>query len=75
MQPQDSPACPFTDKLHKGVTTLAHVAEWSRSHLPVQESQETQVWSLGQEDPQEKEEATRYSILAWEFHSQRSLVG
>ena len=27
--------------------------------------QETQVWSLGQEDPTEKEMATHSSILAW----------
>ena len=27
--------------------------------------QETGVWSLGQEDPLEKEMATQYSILAW----------
>ena len=29
--------------------------------------QETQVWSLGQEDPQEKEMATHSSILSWEI--------
>jgi len=29
--------------------------------------QETWVWSLGQEDPLEKEIATHYSILAWEI--------
>ena len=29
--------------------------------------QETQVQSLGQEDPLEKETATQYSILAWEI--------
>ena len=29
--------------------------------------QETQVWSLGQEDPLEKEMATHSSILAWEI--------
>ena len=28
--------------------------------------QETQVWSLGQEDPVEKEMATLSSIIAWE---------
>ena len=39
--------------------------------------QETQtgVRSLGQEDPLEKELATRPSILAWESHAQRSLAG
>ena len=29
--------------------------------------QETWVWSLGQEDPLEKEMATHFSILAWEI--------
>ena len=29
--------------------------------------QETQVWSLGREDPLEKETATHSSVLAWEI--------
>ena len=29
--------------------------------------QEMQVWSLGWEDPLEKEMATHYRILAWEI--------
>ena len=29
--------------------------------------QETQVWSLGQEDPLEEEVATHSSILAWKI--------
>ena len=37
--------------------------------------QETQVQSVGWEDPLEKEMATHYSILAWKIHGQRSLVG
>jgi len=37
--------------------------------------QETQVRSLGQEDPLEKEMATHSSILASRVHGQRSLVG
>ena len=37
--------------------------------------QETQIWSLGQEDPLEKEIATNYSILAWKIQGQRRLVG
>ena len=37
--------------------------------------QETWVQSLGQEDPWEKEMATHSSILAGEFHGQRSLAG
>ena len=35
-----------------------------RIRLPMQEMQ---VWSLGQEDPLEKEMATHSNILAWEF--------
>ena len=41
----------------------------------MQETQETQVWSLGQEDPLEEERAAHFSILAWEIHGQRSLAG
>ena len=37
--------------------------------------QESQVRSLGQEEPLEKEMPTLLSILAWEIHGQRSLVG
>ena len=33
----------------------------------MQEMQETWVWSLGQEDPLEKEMATQSNILAWEI--------
>ena len=33
----------------------------------MQETQEMQVWSLGQEDPLEEEMATHSSILAWEI--------
>ena len=36
--------------------------------------QETQVLSLGWEDPLEKGMATHSSILAWEMHGERSLV-
>ena len=35
---------------------------------------ETQVESLGQEDPMEREMATHSSVLAWRIHGQRSLV-
>ena len=37
--------------------------------------QETQVQSLGQDDPLEKEMATHQVFLPGEFHGQRSLVG
>ena len=36
---------------------------------------ETQLWSLGQEDPLEKEMAAHSSILAGKPHEQRSLAG
>ena len=39
----------------------------TRIHLPMQETQETWVWSLGREDPLEKERVTHSSILAWEI--------
>ena len=37
--------------------------------------QETQVRSLGQEDPLEKKMATHSGILACKFHGQRNLAG
>ena len=37
-----------------------------KNPLAVQQTQETWVRSLGQEDPLEKEMATHSSILAWE---------
>ena len=33
----------------------------------MQETQETQVWSLGREDPLAEEMATHFSIIAWEI--------
>ena len=39
--------------------------QWSRIHLPMQETQETQLQSLGQEDPLEEEMATHSGVLAW----------
>ena len=38
---------------------------WSRTHLPMQETQETQVRSLGWEDPLEQDVAIHSSILFW----------
>ena len=43
-----------------------------KNHLA---KQEMWVRSLGREDPQKKEMATHSSILAWDSHGQRSLVG
>ena len=41
----------------------------------MQETSETWVQSLDQEDPLEEGMATYSSILAWETHGQRSLAG
>ena len=38
------------------------VAQWEKIHLPMQEIQEMQVQSLGQEDPLQKEIATHSTI-------------
>ena len=43
------------------------VAQVVKTPLPMQETQEMQVKSLGQEDPLEKKMATHPSILAWEI--------
>ena len=43
------------------------------STCQMQETQETQVQSLDQKDPLEKEVATLSSILAWGSHGQKSL--
>ena len=48
--------------IHK--KAAAQVAQWQRIHLPMQETQETRVQSLGQEDLLEEEMATHSSILA-----------
>ena len=42
-------------------------AQWSRICLPVQETPETQIRSLDQVDPLEKEMATHSNVLAWEI--------
>ena len=38
-----------------------------KNPLAMQETQETQVQSLGQEDPLEKKMVTHFSILAWKI--------
>ena len=45
----------------------SQVAQWQRIGLPKQEMQQTQVRSLGQADPLEKDMATHSSILAWKI--------
>ena len=41
----------------------------------VQELQETQIQSLGWEDPLEEGMATHSSVFAWRIHGQRTLAG
>ena len=50
------------------------MAQWVKNPPTMQETQEMQVRSLGQEDPLEKGMATHSRIFG-EFHGQRSLVG
>ena len=46
---------------------LPQMAQQVKNLIPMQETQEMQVQSLGQEDPLEKEIATHSSMLAWEI--------
>ena len=43
----------------------SQVGQWQRIHLPMQETQEMQVLSLGWEDPLKEDMETHSSILAW----------
>ena len=43
----------------------SQVAQWQRIYLPTQETQETQVPFLDQEDPLKEGMTTLSSILAW----------
>ena len=65
--------CPSTPLLHSCKCLRALLVAQMVKNLPAM--RETQVWSLGREDPLEKEMATHSSILAGESHGQRSLVG
>ena len=60
----------------RDATGISQVVVVVKNHcLPMQETQEIQIRSLGWEDPLEEEMANHPSILACEFHGQRSLVG
>ena len=43
------------------------MAQQVKNPPTVQGTQETQVWSLGQEDPLKQEMATHFSLLAWKI--------
>ena len=62
----------FNLHLSDGSWWASQVAHWSGIHLP---KQETQVQSLGWEDPLEQEMATHSRILAWRTRGQRGLAG
>ena len=57
------------------LTRASQAAVVQGTHLPMQETWETWVWSLGQEDPLEKEWQPTRVFLPWESHGQRSPVG
>ena len=43
------------------------MAQWVKNLPAMQETQEMRVWTLGQEDPLEKEVAIHSSLFAWEI--------
>ena len=45
----------------------SQVAQWQKVCLPMQEIQEMQIQSLGQEESLEKEMAIHSSVLPWEI--------
>ena len=57
-----------------GMGLLRWQQKW-RVCLPMQETWETQVWSLGQEDPLEEGWQPNLVFLPGESHGQKSLVG
>ena len=60
----------MTERLIWSDLTLGFgLPQWlsSKESPAMQETLETWVWSLGQEDPLEKEMATHYRILAWKI--------
>ena len=55
------------DKLPLNGLPWASMGSAVKNPLVMQETQETWVWSLGQEDPLEEERASHSSILAWKI--------
>ena len=51
----------------ESITGASLIAQWVKNPPAMQETQETGVQSLGQEDPLEEEMETHSSILAWEM--------
>ena len=63
---------PLSLKLKGPLQMASQVVLVVKNHLPIQE---TQVGSLGWEDPLEKGMATHSSVLPEESHEQRNLIG
>ena len=53
--------------LSQWLNVASQMAQWVKNLPAMQETQETWVQSLGQEDPLEKEMTIHSSILAWEI--------
>ena len=47
------------------IIPASQLIQWVKNPSAMQETQKTQVWSLGQEDSLEEGMATHSSILAW----------
>ena len=58
---------PIKENLNLLIKGSAQVAQLQRTRLLMQERQETQVQSVGGEDPLEKEMAIHSSIVAWKI--------
>ena len=57
-----------TEQLNRtGMQQCFPVAQWVKNPPAMQETQETQVPSLGQEEPLKEEMAAHFSILSWEI--------
>ena len=56
--------CPPSAGLGEGLLAF-QVSQWIKSSPAMQETQETWVWSLGQEDALEESMGTHPHILAW----------
>ena len=57
------------------IVTGFPIGQWIKNPPAMQQTQETRVWSLGWEDPLEKEMATHSSNLAWEISWTEELGG
>ena len=51
--------------MFRRLRVVSQIAQWVKNLHEIQETKETCVQSLGQEDPLEKGMATHSSILAW----------